>query len=121
MLLVFGPRSTDYDFGPEHPLTPRRFGPGIDLLRAVGAEPGLATEPASDDDLRLSHAPGYLEVVRRFSADPFGFPEAGIGLGDNPPFPDMHEAGAAVAGGSLRAMEAILRGDVEHAFHPGGG
>ena len=42
MLLVFGPRSTDYDFGPGHPLTPRRFGPGIDLLRAVGAEPGLA-------------------------------------------------------------------------------
>ena len=33
----------------------------------------------------------------------------------------MHEASAAVAGGSLRAMEAILRGDVEHAFHPGGG
>ena len=33
----------------------------------------------------------------------------------------MHEAAAAVAGGSMRAMEAILRGDVEHAFHPGGG
>ena len=33
----------------------------------------------------------------------------------------MHEAAAAVAGGSIRAMEAILRGDVEHAFHPGGG
>jgi acetoin utilization protein AcuC len=121
MLLVFGPRSTDYDFGPGHPLTPRRFGPGIDLLRAVGAEPGLATEPAPDDDLRLCHAPEYLEVVRRFSVDPYGFPEAGIGLGDNPPFPGMHDAGAAVAGGSLRAMEAILRGDVEHALHPGGG
>ena len=26
-----------------------------------------------------------------------------------------------VAGGSLRAIEAVLRGDVEHAFHPGGG
>ena len=26
-----------------------------------------------------------------------------------------------VAGGTLRAMEAVLRGDVEHAFHPGGG
>ena len=47
MLLVFGPRSVDYDFGPGHPLTPRRFGPGIDLLRAVGAEPGLAPEPAA--------------------------------------------------------------------------
>ena len=33
----------------------------------------------------------------------------------------MHEASAAVAGGSLRAVEAILRGDVEHAQHPGGG
>ncbi len=33
----------------------------------------------------------------------------------------MHEAAAAVAGGSIRAMEAILRGDHEHAFHPGGG
>ncbi len=121
MLLVFGPRSTDYDFGPGHPLTPRRFGPGIDLLRSVGAEPGLAPEPAPDPDLLLCHAREYIEAVRRLSADPFGFPEAGIGLGDNPPFAGMHDAGAAVAGGSLRAVEAILRGDVEHAQHPGGG
>ena len=122
MLLVFGPRSTDYDFGPGHPLTPRRFGPGIDLLRSLGAEPGLAPEPASDTELRRCHSPEYLEVVRRFSADPYGFPEAGIGDGgDCPPFAEMHEASAAVAGGSIRAVEAILRGDVEHAFHPGGG
>jgi acetoin utilization protein AcuC len=121
MLLVFGPRSTDYDFGPEHPLTPRRFGPGIDLLRSVGATPGLAPEPASDAELLLSHTPEYVDVVRRFSYDPFGFPEAGIGLSDNPPFAGMHDAGAAVAGGSLRAVEAILRGEEGHALHPGGG
>jgi acetoin utilization protein AcuC len=121
MLLVFGPRSTDYDFGPGHPLTPRRFGPGIDLLRSVGAEPGLAPEPAPDAELRWCHSPEYIDVVRRFSADPFGPTEAGIGLSDNPPFADMHEVSAAVAGGSVRATEAILRGDVEHAFHPGGG
>ena len=121
MLLVYGPRSTDYDFGPDHPLTPRRFGPGIDLLRSVGAEPGLAPEPATEADLLLCHAAAYLEVVKRFSVDPSGYTEAGIGISDNPPFPGMHEAAAAVAGGSLRAVEAILRGDVEHAFHPGGG
>jgi acetoin utilization protein AcuC len=123
MLLVYGPRSGTYDFGPGHPLTPRRFGPGIDLLRSVGAEPGLAPEPATDRDLRRCHARGYLEAVKRFSANPFGGDgEAGIGEGsDDPPFAGMHEAGAMVAGGSLRAMEAILRGDVEHAFHPGGG
>ncbi len=122
MLLVYGPRSASYDFGPGHPLTPRRFGPGIDLLRAVGAEPGLAPEPAPDEELLWCHQRRYIEIVKRLSADPNGRPEAGIGAaGDDPPFAGMHDAGATVAGGSLRGVEAILRGDVEHAFHPGGG
>ena len=122
MLLVYGPRSTTYDFGPSHPLTPRRFGPAIDLLEAVGAKPGLAPEPVPDAELEPCHAPGFVRVVRGFSSDPFGLANAGISeYGDVPPFAGMHEAGAMVAGGSLRAMDAILRGDVEHAFHPGGG
>jgi acetoin utilization protein AcuC len=121
-LLVFGPRSSSYDFGPAHPLTPRRFGPGIDLLRTVGAVPGLAPEPADEAELLQVHAPRYVAAVRRLSANPGGEPEVGIAaFGDDPPFAGMHDAAAAVAGGSLRAMEAILRGDVEHAFHPGGG
>jgi acetoin utilization protein AcuC len=120
-LLVFGARSTTYDFGPAHPLTPRRFGPGISLLEALGAVNRLAPEPAADEELAWVHEPGYVEVVKAFSSDPFGPPLAGIGPGDTPAFPGMHEASAAVAGGSLRAMEAILRGDVLHAFQPGGG
>jgi acetoin utilization protein AcuC len=120
-LLVFGARSLDYDFGPRHPLSPRRFGPGIDLLRAVGAEPGLAPEPAADSELEWLHAAAYLAAVRRFSADPDSVPEAGIGPGDDPAFEGMHEAAATVAGGSIRAVEAVLRGDYEHAYHPGGG
>ncbi len=121
-LLVYGPRSTTYDFGPSHPLTPRRFGPALDLLRTVGAVPGLAPEPAEDTELLESHAARYIAAVRRLSADPTGDPEAGLAaFGDDPPFAGMHAAAAAVAGGSLRAVEAILRGDVEHAFHPGGG
>jgi acetoin utilization protein AcuC len=120
-LLVFGPRSVTYDFGPGHPLSPRRFGPGIDLLRAVGAEPGMAPEPAPDGELEWLHAAEYVATVRRFAADPGGPPQAGIGPGDDPAFAGMHDAAATVAGGSIRAMEAILRGDVEHAYHPGGG
>lgn len=121
-LLVFGPRSTDYDFGPSHPLTPRRFGPGISILEALGATPGLAPEPASDEDLQLCHSAGYLDTVRRLEGGGGWQGEAGFAHGgDNPPFHGMHDAAAAVAGGSLRAIEAILRGEVEHAFHPGGG
>ena len=122
MLLVYGPRSTDYDFGEGHPLTPRRYGPGMDLLRAVGAVPGLTPEPAPDEELRWCHTQAYIDTVRRFSREPSGPAAAGIGAGsDDPAFAGMHEAGAAVAGGSLRAVEAILRGEQEHAFHPGGG
>ena len=61
-LLVFGDRSLAYDFGPHHPLTPKRFGPGIDLLRAVGATPGLAPEPATDDG-RTTGARGIVVVT----------------------------------------------------------
>ena len=121
MLLVYGPRSLTYDFGPGHPLTPRRFGPSIDLLTSLGALPGLAPEPASDEELAWCHDPRYIEVVRRFSDAPFGGPLAGIGEGDDPAFLGMHDAAAAVAGGSIRAIEAVMRGDDDHAFHPGGG
>lgn len=120
-LLVFGPWSERYDFGPGHPLTPRRFGPGIDLIRTLGGEPGLAPLPAPEEALLACHTAAYIRTVRRFSEEPGLPPAAGIGPGDNPPFPGMHEAAAAVAGGSLAAVEAILRGDVAHAFHPGGG
>ena len=120
-LLVYGPRSTTYDFGPAHPLTPRRFGPGISLLETLGAVPNLAPEPASDEELAWVHDPAYIEQVKRCGAAPAGARGMGVGPGDTPAFAGMHEASAAVAGGSLRAIEAILRGEVTHAFHPGGG
>jgi acetoin utilization protein AcuC len=126
-ILVFGPWSPRYDMGPGHPLTPRRFGPGIDLVRSMhqaaggGAIRELEPTPAADAELLWSHTAPYIATVRRFSDDPLGGWEAGIGPGDTPAFAGMHEASAAVAGGSIRAMEAILRGSAGHAFHPGGG
>ena len=105
-LLVYGPRSLDYDFGPAHPLTPRRFGPGIELLRAVGAEPGLAPEPASDEELLLCHTRSYLDVVRRFSESDLGWmePDAGLGVGELSVAPrSIGPVQAALAGLELRA------------------
>jgi acetoin utilization protein AcuC len=120
-LVVYGPGSDAYDFGLRHPLTPRRFGPGVDLLRSLGADRFLAPAPAGDEALRRLHEPAYIEVVRGFSADPGRAAERGIGPGDDPAFTGMHEAAATVAGGSLAAMRAILGGEALHAFHPGGG
>ena len=121
-LVVYGAASTTYDFGPFHPLTPRRFGPAIDLLRAAGAERWLEPRPADDAALERLHARSYIDIIRRFSTSPDGPPAAGVSeAGDCPPFAGMHEASAAVAGGSIDAMDEILAGRVDHAFHPGGG
>ena len=120
-LVVYGPWSLRYDFGPSHPLTPRRFGPGISLLEALGAEHFLAPLPAGDAALRLVHTGRYIETVKGAEVDPFSAALAGFGPGDNPVFPGMHEAAAAVAGGSLAAMERLLGGSETHVFHPGGG
>lgn len=120
-IVVHGPRSETYDFGPLHPLTPRRFGPAIDLLHDLGADRFLAPEPVDDRSLRRLHEAAYIETVRRFSVDPERRAERGIGPGDDPAFVGMHEAAATVAGGSLAAMNAILEGQALHAFHPGGG
>ena len=60
--------------------------------------------------------------MRTVSRDPGPAPEYGISpWGDNPAFAGMHEAAAAVAGGSLTAMARILDGTAPRAFHPGGG
>ena len=121
-LVVYGDASLAYDFGPGHPLTPKRFGPGIDLLRSVGADRFLSPPTAGEEALCRVHEPGYVATVRRVSRDPATASEAGFApWGDNPPFRGMHGAAAAVAGGSIAAAAAILDGSTLRAFHPGGG
>lgn len=120
-LLVYGERILDYDFGPHHPLTPRRFGPSIDLLRTCGAS-RIAEPPQADlEEVERLHTAEYVSIVQSIGADPWHPPAAGIGAGDCPPFVGMHEASATVVGGSLLAADAVLRGEAEHAFNPGGG
>ncbi len=120
-LVVYGRASHEYDFGPHHPFTPRRFGPGIDLLRELGASRFVDPVQATDDDLLRVHDPAYVAAVRMLSDYPEAALEAGFDHSDTPPFYDMHDAAATVAGGTLAAVDRILAGEVAHAFHPGGG
>jgi acetoin utilization protein AcuC len=120
-LVVYGQASLDYDFGPEHPLTPRRFAPSIELMRACAATRFVEPRQATDTELRRLHTPDYIDHVKAFSHEPWRPAAMGIGPGDCPPFDGMHEASATVAGGSIDAVDRILGGEVEHAFHPGGG
>jgi acetoin utilization protein AcuC len=120
-LLVWGEALRDYDFGPGHPLTPKRFGPGVDLLRAVGADRLMAPTEASDDALTRLHEPHFIEQVRSFSDHPWQPAAMGVGTADVPAFHGMHEVSALIAGGSIGAVERILAGEAAHAFSPAGG
>jgi acetoin utilization protein AcuC len=120
-ILVWGEALRDYDFGPGHPLTPKRFGPGVDLVRAVGAERVVEPVQASDDELRRVHAAHYIEQVRSFSDHPWQPAAMGVGTADVPAFHGMHEVSALVAGGSIGAVDRIMAGEADHAFSPAGG
>ncbi len=120
-LLVWSEAIRDYDFGPGHPLTPRRFGPGLDLLRAVGAERIMEPREATDAEIGRLHAAHFIEQVHSFSDHPWQPAAMGVGSGDVPAFHGMHEASARVVGGSIGGVDRILSGDARHVFSPAGG
>jgi acetoin utilization protein AcuC len=91
------------------------------MLRQLGAKRIVEPPMATDEQLARLHDPGYVHMVRAFSVDPGQPPAMGIGPGDTPPFPGMHEASALIAGGSIDAVRRIVEGDALHAFNPGGG
>jgi len=126
-LVWYGDEGPAYDHGRAHPLRPARFV----LTRALIGDYGLLdgervvevpARQATDGELALVHSPRYVDAVRRAGhGEPGSWWEYGFGPGDNPVFPDMHEAAARVAGASLVAAEALWSGRTEHAFNPSGG
>jgi acetoin utilization protein AcuC len=125
--LVYSPEIVQYDHGPQHPLRPVRVELTRELIAAYGLLDDerveeLATRVASDEELMLVHTEAYLDAVKRAGdGEPGDWWRFGFGPGDNPIFPNMHEASARVAGASLVAAEAVVTGRAEHAFNPAGG
>jgi acetoin utilization protein AcuC len=120
-VLVWSEELNHYDFGPGHPLTPRRFGPGLDLVRAMGVERVLEPQVAADEAIARLHDRQYIEQVRSFSDHPWQPAAMGVGTSDVPAFHDMHEASARIVGGSIEGVRRILEGQTDHAFSPAGG
>jgi len=125
--LVLCPQAGIYDHGPEHPLRPQRVLFTWDLITACGLLDAPAVETlecraATDAELGLVHADDFIEATRLAGHGEAGdWRRYGYGPGDNPIFPEMHEAGALVAGASLAAAEALHEGRVDHAFNAAGG
>ncbi len=149
--LIFDPEELHYDFGPQHPMNPKRLQALVDLLEHTGLwQPGneqtaLGLRAATTQELSLAHTPEYIAAVQRLSEpEGPGMSEEerkeraqlalhyGFGDGDTPALPGMHEAAARIAGGTLIAMSAVMglpeggsfASEEErplHVFHPAGG
>ncbi len=116
-----------YNFGPNHPMSPKR----LDLTAKLAHELGIFQLPqvnvveayiASDDELATVHDRDYIAAVHHAGEDPsHSDPQRGLGTDDNPAFAGMHQASARIAGGSLRAADALISGAVPRAVNFGGG
>lgn len=116
-----------YNFGPNHPMSPKR----LDLTATLARDLGIFDLPqvttvtarvASDDELAHVHERAYIAAVRRAGEDPSAAsPSYGLGTDDDPTFAGMHEASARIAGGSLVAAEAIINGAALRAVNFAGG
>ena len=123
----YGEDAPWYDHGPEHPLRPARVILTRRLIHDYGIVDGervaeVPARSATDEEIGLVHTERYIEATKRAGrGEPGDWWRYGFGPGDNPIFPHMHEASARVAGASLVAAEAVIEGNVDHAFNPAGG
>ena len=123
-LIVWGERLLGYDLG-DHPLNPVRVELTMALARALGVldRPGVSVvepEVADDETLCRVHDPDYVAAVKSAPGDPLlrGW---GLNTPDNPVFNGMHESSALVVGATVRAAEAVWRGEARRAVNIAGG
>ncbi len=125
--LAYSPALDAYDLGAEHPFRPERVSLAVALMRehgliAEGALRPIPFEAASREELLRVHTDAYLDVVARASGPGGLWPaQAGIGPGDTPAFPGMHDAATLVCGATSAALEAVTSGAWVRALAPAGG
>lgn len=139
VVVPYDPALESYDLGPHHPLRPERFSLAVSLMRAYGllakegaddTTTGTSTprarvtrpNPATREQIELAHSPAYIDAVIEASAHPATFrPSHGIGPGDTPAAPGIHDAAALVCGATIAALAAVLDGSADRAFSVAGG
>ena len=127
--LIWDPALTAYRFRPDHPFNPKRLELAVSLIEACGLldDPAVQLRPprsATDEELYRVHSREYVDAVKRLGSggvDPKEGWRWGLGTDDNPIFEGMHEACAAVVGGSMVAAEMVMSGEVKRAFNVAGG
>ena len=129
VVLIDSPLFQDYDFGPSHPLTPKRLLLTRRLIEQFDLLDNSTTTVeearyATDDEVGLTHGDIFIKLLKKASEPNYNggaMWEIGLGPGDNPIFPRLYESSCLYVGGSLVAADMIMKKETEHAFNISGG
>jgi acetoin utilization deacetylase AcuC-like enzyme len=115
VLLVTDPLVLRHLTPPDHPERPARLEAVLEALRGSNLWDALRRrEEAPPVDLDLLHAvhhPEYVAAVARLAREGGGFLDP-----DTFVSPHSHEAALVAAGGTVQALEAVVRGEAASAF-----
>jgi acetoin utilization protein AcuC len=117
----FGSRSSLYSFPNDHPLNNKRTGLfALSLQELTTKNPNIKIiEPVqcNEEELLLFHDKEYVDFVKSASKSGSGY----LDYGDTPAFKGVYEASLYPVGSTLRGIEMIVEGRVDHFFNPVGG
>jgi acetoin utilization protein AcuC len=125
---IYSPGYGQYDYGPDHPMEPRRAAETFalceryDLLDKPWMDV-LRPEPADEEIMALFHDRDYLSALKEANDGVFReeLLEFGLGTVDCPVFPGVYDYSALIAGGTLLGTHLVQEGRYDLAFNPAGG
>lgn len=133
-LFIHSPLANTYSFQKDHPFDPIRYELTISLLEEIQAidraaiiEPTTQQIAHAEQLLLLGHRQDYIETIKELSqlAPKPSYIEIaeqyGLHADESPFFQHMHQAATSIVAGTVRAVEAVVSGECNHAYHMAGG
>jgi acetoin utilization protein AcuC len=123
LVYPYSSKLLQYEFSKTHPLKPERLRLTFELSKMIGLIDRVELTdpaPATRQDLEMFHSPDYIDAVAACATDTRINARYGLGIADNPIFPEIYDAAIGYVGATLDAADRILRG-ASRAFVISGG
>ncbi len=119
---IWSDQYTNYSLGEEHPMNTKRLDVPYQLFRRLKfVEDNIVKvytpNTASESDLLRFHSERYIKMVKSLSKAGDGYyGRFGLGTGDCPVFPEMHDVSSLIVGGTIEGAKRIMNGDIQQSF-----
>jgi acetoin utilization protein AcuC len=120
--IIWSDQFTKYNLGEGHPMNARRLDIPYQLYKNLDFRNNQSIVEftpleASEEDLLRYHSKNYIKMVKSLSKAGDGYyGRYGLGTGDCPVFPEMHESSCLIVGGTLEGTKRIMNKEVDQAF-----